>query len=119
MKLLTPLTVGDLVVPNRVLMAPLTRVRADRQHAATVMVPEHYRQRASAGLLIAEATMVDGNNRAFGWEPGIYSPAHVAGWRQVTKAVHDAGGRIALQLWHPGRATHPFLNNGLQRDAPT
>lgn len=114
MKLLTPLVVGDLKLPNRVLMAPLTRVRADRQHVATDLIAEHYRQRASAGLLIAEATMVDGNNRAFGWEPGIYSPAHVAGWRKVTSAVHAAGGRIALQLWHPGRATHPDLNNGLQ-----
>jgi N-ethylmaleimide reductase len=114
MKLLTPVTVGDLTLPNRVLMAPLTRVRADHQHVATDLIAEHYRQRASAGLLIAEATMVDGNNRAFGWEPGIYSPAHVEGWRKVTQAVHDAGGRIALQLWHPGRATHPFLNHGLQ-----
>jgi N-ethylmaleimide reductase len=114
MKLLTPFTAGDLALPNRVLMAPLTRVRADRQHVATDLIVEHYRQRATAGLLIAEATMVAGDARAFGWEPGIYSPAHVAGWRKVTTAVHQAGGRIALQLWHPGRATHPDLNNGLQ-----
>ncbi|HEX2861372.1 MAG TPA: alkene reductase [Lacunisphaera sp.] len=114
MKLLTPLTVGKLSLPNRVLMAPLTRVRADHQHVATDLIVEHYRQRASAGLLIAEATMVAGDARAFGWEPGIYSDAHVKGWREVTTAVHAAGGRIALQLWHPGRATHPFLNNGLQ-----
>jgi N-ethylmaleimide reductase len=114
MKLLTPLAVGDLSLPNRVLMAPLTRVRADRQHVATDLIAEHYRQRASAGLLIAEATMVAGDARAFGWEPGIYSAAHVEGWRKVTTAVHAAGGRIALQLWHPGRATHPELNDGLQ-----
>lgn len=114
MKLLTPLAVGDLSLPNRVLMAPLTRVRADHQHVATDLIAEHYRQRASAGLLIAEATMVAGDARAFGWEPGIYSAAHVDGWRIVTKAVHAAGGRIALQLWHPGRATHPDLNAGLQ-----
>jgi N-ethylmaleimide reductase len=108
------MTAGELSLPNRVLMAPLTRVRADQQHVATDLIAEHYRQRASAGLLIAEATMVAGEARAFGWEPGIYSPAHVEGWRKVTTAVHAAGGRIALQLWHPGRATHPDLNNGVQ-----
>lgn len=113
LKLITPFTAGSLSVPNRVWMAPLTRVRADHDHVATDLIAEHYRQRASAGLLIAEATMVAGNARAFGWEPGIYSPAHVEGWRKVTSAVHAAGGRIALQLWHPGRATHPDLNHGL------
>lgn len=114
MKLLSPLTVGDLSLPNRVLMAPLTRVRADQQHVPTELTAEYYRQRASAGLLIAEATMVASDARAFGWEPGIYSPAQVEGWRRVTQAVHASGGRIALQLWHPGRATHPDLNNGVQ-----
>ena len=114
MKLLTPVTVGELYLPNRVLMAPLTRVRADRQHVATDLIAEHYRQRASAGLLIAEATMVAGDARAFGWEPGIHGPAQVEGWRKVTQAVHAAGGRIVLQLWHPGRATHPDLNGGVQ-----
>ena len=114
MKLLTPVTVGTLSLPNRVLMAPLTRVRADQQHVATDLIAEHYRQRASAGLLIAEATMVAEDARAFGWEPGIYGPAQVEGWRKVTSAVHAAGGRIALQLWHPGRASHHDLNNGVQ-----
>jgi N-ethylmaleimide reductase len=114
MKLLTPFSAGSLSLPNRVLMAPLTRVRADEQHVAGALIADHYRQRASAGLIIAEATMVDGTARAFGLEPGIYSPAHVEGWRTVTSAVHAAGGRIALQLWHPGRATHPALNHGLQ-----
>src|SRR5204863_2192602 len=114
MKLLTPFSAGSLSLPNRVLMSPLTRVRADGQHVPGELIVEHYRQRASAGLIIAEATMVDGNARAFGLEPGIYSPAHVEGWRRVTQAVHAAGGRIALQLWHPGRATHPDLNHGAQ-----
>lgn len=114
MKLLTPFTAGELQLPNRVLMAPLTRVRADRQHVATDLIAEHYRQRASAGLLIAEATMVARDARAFGWEPGIYSPAHVEGWRKVTETVHAAGGRIVLQLWHPGRASHHDLNHGVQ-----
>ncbi len=114
MKLLTPFTAGALSLPNRVLMSPLTRVRADERHVPGDLIVEHYRQRASAGLLIAEATMVAGDARAFGWEPGIYSPAHVEGWRKVTSAVHAAGGRIALQLWHPGRATHQDLNHGVQ-----
>lgn len=114
MKLLTPVTAGSLSLPNRVLMAPLTRVRADERHVPGALIAEHYRQRASAGLILAEATMVDERARAFGLEPGIYSPAHVTGWRTVTDAVHAAGGRIALQLWHPGRATHPLLNHGLQ-----
>ena len=114
MKLLTPFAAGSLALPNRVIMSPLTRVRADELHVPGDLNAEHYRQRASAGLIIAEATMVDANARAFGLEPGIYSPAHVEGWRKVTQAVHTAGGRIALQLWHPGRATHPDLNRGIQ-----
>lgn len=114
MKLLQPLPLGPLVLPNRVLMAPLTRVRADDRHVPGDLIAEHYRQRASAGLIIAEATMVAGDARAFGLEPGIHTDVHAAGWRRVTEAVHAAGGRIALQLWHPGRATHPDLNGGVQ-----
>lgn len=114
MQLLSPVQVGDLTVSNRVFMAPLTRVRADDRHVAGDLIAEHYRQRASAGLIVAEATMVAGNARAFGLEPGIYSDAHAAGWKRVTDAVHAAGGRMALQLWHPGRATHPDLNGGVQ-----
>lgn len=114
MQLFSPLTVGQVTLPNRIFMAPLTRVRADENHVATDLIAEHYRQRASAGLLIAEATMVDPLARAFGLEPGIYSDAHVAGWRKATAAVRAAGGRIALQLWHPGRATHADLNHGRQ-----
>lgn len=114
MQLFSSLRLGDLTVPNRIFMAPLTRTRADEQHVATDLIAEHYRQRASAGLLIAEATMVAEDARAFGLEPGIYSEAHAAGWKKVTDAVHAAGGRMALQLWHPGRATHHDLNRGVQ-----
>lgn len=114
MQLLSSLRVGDITVPNRVFMAPLTRVRADANHVASDLIVEHYRQRASGGLLIAEATMVDADARAFGLEPGIYSEAHAAGWKKVTDAVHAAGGRMALQLWHPGRASHQDLNHGIQ-----
>jgi len=114
MQLLSPLRLGHLTVANRVFMAPLTRVRADQNHVASDLIVEHYRQRATGGLLIAEATMVDPDARAFGLEPGIYSDAHAAGWKKVTDAVHAAGGRMALQLWHPGRATHQDLNHGVQ-----
>jgi N-ethylmaleimide reductase len=80
---------------------------------------EYYAQRASGGLLIAEATMVLEGNSAFWHEPGIYSQAQIDGWRLTTEAVHQAGGRIVLQLWHGGRACHPLLNNGLQPVAPS
>lgn len=114
MQLFSPLRLGNITVPNRIFMAPLTRVRGDENHLATDLIVEHYRQRASGGLLITEATMVDANARAFGLEPGIYSDAHAAAWRKVTDTVHAAGGHMALQLWHPGRATHQDLNHGRQ-----
>jgi N-ethylmaleimide reductase len=88
-------------------MAPLTRCRAGEEHIANALMAEHYAQRASAGLLIAEATMAMEGNSAFWREPGIYGPAQVAGWKKVTDAVHAAGGRIFLQVWHGGRACHP------------
>ena len=80
---------------------------------------EYYSQRASAGLIIAEATMVMEGNSSFWMEPGIYSEAQVAGWKKVTDAVHAKGGQIALQLWHGGRACHPLLNGGAQPVAPS
>jgi N-ethylmaleimide reductase len=80
---------------------------------------EYYAQRASAGLIVAEATMSMQGNSAFWMEPGIYSEAQVAGWKEVTAAVHAAGGRIVLQLWHGGRACHPLLNGGAQPVAPS
>jgi N-ethylmaleimide reductase len=108
------LQVGALTLPNRILMAPLTRCRAGAEHIANALMAEHYAQRASAGLIITEATMVMEGNSAFWMEPGIYSPDHVAGWKRVTDAVHAAHGRIFLQLWHGGRACHPLLNGGAQ-----
>lgn len=112
--LFTSLQVGALSVPNRIFMAPLTRTRAGEEHLANALMAEHYAQRASAGLLIAEATMAVEGNSAFWREPGIYSPACVAGWKLVTDAVHAMGGRIFLQIWHGGRACHPALNGGAQ-----
>ena len=119
MKLLSPLQVGTLNLPNRVLMAPLTRCRADADHNPTPLMAEYYAQRASAGLIIAEATMVMEGNSSFWMEPGIYSDAQVKGWKAVTDAVHAKGGQIVLQLWHGGRACHPLLNGGAQPVAPS
>lgn len=117
--LFNPLKVGALTVPNRIFMAPLTRCRASAEHDPNPMMAEYYAQRASAGLIIAEATMAMAGNSSFWMDPGIYSPAQVAGWRLTTDAVHAAGGRIFLQLWHGGRACHPLLNAGAQPVAPS
>lgn len=117
--LFSPLKVGSLTVANRIFMAPLTRCRATAEHVPTALMAEYYAQRASAGLIIAEATMAMEGNSAFWMEPGIYSAAQVAGWKEVTAAVHAAGGRIFLQIWHGGRACHPLLNGGAQPVAPS
>lgn len=117
--LFSPIQIGALTAPNRLFMAPLTRCRADAEHVPTDLMTEYYVQRASAGLIIAEATMVMPGNSAFWMEPGIYSRAQVAGWQKVTSAVHAAGGQIFLQLWHGGRACHPLLNGGAQPVAPS
>ncbi|MBI4740410.1 MAG: alkene reductase [Betaproteobacteria bacterium] len=117
--LFRPLKLGALSVPNRIFMAPLTRCRAGAAHVPTALMAEYYAQRASAGLLIAEATMAVEGNSAFWMEPGIYSPAQIAGRKLTTDAVHAAGGRIFLQIWHGGRACHPLLNNGAQPVAPS
>ena len=117
--LFSPLQAGALRLPNRILMAPLTRCRADADHHPTPLMAEYYAQRASAGLIIAEATMVMAGNSSFWTEPGIYSEPQIAGWKVVTDAVHDRGGQIVLQLWHGGRACHPLLNDGVQPIAPS
>lgn len=117
--LFQPLQIGALTLPNRILMAPLTRCRTEIEHIPTALMAQYYAQRASAGLLIAEATMVMAGHSAFWMEPGIYSEAQINGWRLTTEAVHRVGGRIFLQLWHGGRACHPLLNNGMQPVAPS
>lgn len=117
--LFTPLQLGALNLPNRLLMAPLTRCRADADHVPTPLMAEYYAQRASAGLIIAEATMAMAGHSSFWMEPGIHSAAQVAGWKKVTDDVHAAGGRIFLQVWHGGRACHPLLNDGAQPVAPS
>jgi N-ethylmaleimide reductase len=100
-------------------MAPLTRCRAEDGHIPGELMATYYSQRASAGLIIAEATMAIAGNSSFWHEPGIYSPAQIDGWHNVTDAVHAAGGRIFLQIWHGGRACHPLLNAGAQPVAPS
>lgn len=106
-KLFTPLDVGALTLPNRVVMAPMTRNRAKPDgDVPGDLAPTYYRQRASAGLIITEATQVSPNGKGYDLTPGIYSAEQVEGWRRVTEAVHDAGGRIAAQLWHVGRISH-------------
>lgn len=118
--LFTSVHLGELALPNRIVMAPLTRSRADADHVPTDIMVEYYAQRASAGLIIAEATMAMAGNSAFGGrEPGIYSPAQVAAWKKITDAVHARGGRIVLQIWHGGRACHSLLNHGAQPVAPS
>lgn len=117
--LFSPLKMGASELANRVFMAPLTRVRADADHVPTDMMVEYYAQRASAGLIIAEATMAIEGNSAFWREPGIYSEAQVEGWKKVTDAVHAEGGKIYLQIWHGGRACHPVLNDGKDPVAPS
>ena len=91
MQLLSPFQLGSLSIPNRVLFAPLTRVRANADNVPGDLMAEYYAQRASSGLLIAEATMVAADAQAWPHQPGIHSPAHIAGWQRVTDAVHAAG----------------------------
>jgi N-ethylmaleimide reductase len=112
--LFRPLALGALTVPNRIFLAPLTRCRAIDNHQPNALMAEYYTQRASAGLVITECTMITADGSAFATEPGIYSAAQVAGWKAVTDSVHAAGGRIFLQIWHGGRACLPAFNHGVQ-----
>ncbi len=111
--LFAPFAIGRSHLRNRIVMAPLTRDRAtpgtDAPNALNV---EYYRQRASAGLIIAEATQISPYGKGYAFTPGIYSPAQVAGWKAITDAVHGEGGTIYLQLWHVGRFSHPSLQPG-------
>ena len=117
--LFDPLTLGELTLPNRIVMAPLTRCRASAGRVPNAMMAEYYAQRATAGLIISEATSVAAMGVGYPDTPGIWSPEQVAGWKLVTKAVHDAGGRMLLQLWHVGRVSHPFYLDGKQPVAPS
>jgi len=107
--ILSPFQLGPLTLPNRVVMAPMTRNRAGPGNVPGAMNATYYAQRASAGLIVSEATQVSPQGVGYPGTPGIHSAAQVAGWTLVTDAVHGAGGRIFLQLWHVGRISHPSL----------
>ncbi len=118
--LFQPLTLGDLTLPNRIIMAPLTRSRAANPgRVPNDLMVEYYRQRASAGLILTEATAVTPMGVGYADTPGIWSDEQVAGWQKITQAVHTAGGRIFLQLWHVGRISHPLFLNGETPVAPS
>jgi N-ethylmaleimide reductase len=112
--LFTPLTLGEFQLPNRIVMAPMTRSRAGAGNAPTCMMATYYLQRAGAGLIITEATQVSIQGIGYPDTPGIHSYDQIAGWRNVTDAVHAAGGRIFVQLWHVGRISHPLWQPGGQ-----
>jgi len=108
----SPLTLGALELKNRVIMAPLTRNRATADRVPTPMMVEYYAQRASAGLIISEATVISEEANGYLNTPGLFTDAQVEGWKKVTQAVHEKGGLIIAQLWHVGRVSHPDLLNG-------
>lgn len=118
--LFSPIQVGRYTLPNRIVMAPLTRNRAADGYVPHELNAIHYQQRASAGLIITEASQVSPQGLGYPATPGIYSPEQVEGWKLVTEAVHAKGGRIFLQLWHVGRISHPDLQpNGELPVAPS
>lgn len=111
--LFEPLTVGAIELPNRVVMAPLTRMRATAPYdVPNDLMLEYYRQRAGAGLIVSEGTQISPIGKGYMDTPGIYSAEQVAGWRRITDAVHAAGGRIAAQIWHVGRVSHESFHDG-------
>ena len=117
--LLTPVRLGAWELPNRFVMAPLTRCRAVEDRLPNALMADYYRQRASAGLILSEATAVTPMGVGYPNTPGIWSDAQVEGWKLVTRAVHEAGGRIICQLWHVGRVSHSFYLDGRLPVAPS
>lgn len=119
-ELLQSYVMGDLTLKNRIVMAPMTRSRADNdQHKPTAIHETYYKQRAGAGLIITEGSQVSEQAVGYIHTPGIYSAEQVAGWKKVTQTVHDEGGKIFIQLWHVGRISHPDFHNGAKPLAPS
>lgn len=118
-RLLSPVKIGAFNLPNRIVMAPLTRSRAGEERIANQLMATYYSDRATAGLIISEATSI--SPAGLGWvqSPGIYTDAMIEGWKIVTEAVHQSGGRIVLQLWHCGRASHSDFHDGELPPAPS
>jgi N-ethylmaleimide reductase len=117
--LFSPLTLGELELPNRLVMAPLTRLRSGEEGVPAPIVAEHYRQRASLGLIVSEGTYPSPAGRSYPGQPGIVTPEQIAGWKKVTDAVHAEGGRIFAQIMHGGRVSHEDINGGHQVVAPS
>jgi 2,4-dienoyl-CoA reductase-like NADH-dependent reductase (Old Yellow Enzyme family) len=117
--LMSPLTLGAIELPNRVIMAPLTRCRAVDGRVPNALMVEYYRQRASAGLILTEATSVDPMGVGYPDTPGIWSEEQATAWRAIVEAVHQEGGRIVLQLWHVGRVSDPVYLDGRPPVAPS
>lgn len=117
--LFDPLQLGALSLPNRIIMAPLTRCRASAGRVPNALMREYYVQRASAGLIITEATSICPMAVGYPDTPGIWSSEQIKGWSDITRAVHEAGGRIFMQLWHVGRISHPQYLDGQLPVAPS
>ncbi|MFC0409658.1 alkene reductase [Roseomonas elaeocarpi] len=117
--LFDPIRIGDLDLPNRILMAPLTRARTGEDRVPNELMRDYYVQRASAGLILTEATVISPSAVGYERTPGLWSEAQVEGWRRITDAVHAAGGRISAQLWHVGRISDPSLLGGELPVAPS
>ncbi len=118
--LFSPLSLGPLSLPNRVLMAPMTRARSSQPgNVPNALMAEYYAQRAGAGLIISEASQISPQGQGYSFTPGIHSEAQVQGWRGVTEAVHARGGRMFLQLWHVGRMSHESFHGGQAPVAPS
>lgn len=118
--LFSPLALGPIELPSRIVMAPMTRSRsAQPGNVPTELMAQYYAQRASAGLIVTEATQISQQGQGYSYTPGVHSPQQIAGWRLVTDAVHDAGGRIFLQLWHVGRMSHESFHDGEKPVAPS
>jgi len=110
--LFDPIQLGAIAAPNRIVMAPLTRGRATRTHVPTELMIEYYRRRASAGLIITEATGISQEGLGWPYAPGLWTDEQVEAWKPITDAVHEAGGRIVVQLWHMGRQVHSSVIGG-------
>ena len=116
---LSPVTIGNLDLANRVVMAPLTRSRSDENGVPPAFAADYYSQRASAGLIITEATNISRQAVGYALTPGIWSDRQVEAWRPIVRAVHERGGKFFLQLWHTGRISHPDLHDGDLPVAPS
>lgn len=117
--LISSYNLSGMKLPNRIVMAPMTRSRAGEGNVPTELNAKYYQQRASAGLIISEGTQISEQGVGYPWTPGIHTPEQIEGWKKVTEAVHEKGGRIFAQIWHVGRISHPYFHNGDLPVAPS